>query len=819
MSFSTTPTDLMLTRLARRAVSPIYIVTIEGLGDSSGQFKLCTRVPAYARGDARYKPWLFDVPKSIAQEIDIVHGGISKRGNLSFRVQDVAEFHGDIGGFTRATLEHEAFTLVRGTRIASGSTTFELNDVTGVVSGTVLHVNREAMIVTALSGSTVTVMRGQLGTRQETHNWGGNTDAIEVFRDTNPVLNQRRVELAVTFDDVAEVDELRLETGYRIGSAHEISVGGDLHVLSCRSEDDILDGVVLSNDNIEGSLGLFYGDHTFVTNVTDNAKMERSNIWRSPDGVADENSVFLRLGGDGGEIVQGKWTANAQQGDAFGFSFKTVPNGRRAALETSQQELKVTGDPNDSSRLVGFREVIVARVGGPRYDSNGVPICGGAFRFEAPGAEGGARSAWRASDHPIVVMLCLMVGSRQVGDRLQFNNYIAGKGNFSGLRVGVGLGLPASLVNWDSFLRVWEATPDYHVRNFIIQESEPFSELVDREILKPFGWTLRIRGGLIELSTFRAGTGEATDGDILDGNDIILDGQGKPQLAVRIPLSDVASAVALKLKRPDGSKAPDFTLHDFDFPHVFGDARFAEYRGRPITIECSSIDRDDLTTVAEMTNMMLDLLIRFRRPWSEVELTTGMEWATRLSLGDVCFLTVPWLIDRRTGTRGWSDVGMQAVKKTLRLDRWTIDWEFVAHPARRRIPLVTPSIIVSTTADVSGSVEFTASANVFTTPGLRFGGIGADGDGFRVGDVVRLVDSSGRPVTTQVGTVTYASGSIVRTTTELSGVAGSGCILEWADAGVASTSQQVSGSYLARRDTLTVVSASSAFRSFGHPLW
>ena len=808
MSFSTTPTDLMLTRLARRSVQPIYIITIEGLGDRYGQYKLCTRVPAYAKGDVRYKPWLYDVPKSIAQEIDIIHGGISKRGNLSFKVQDVQEYHGDIGAFSRATLEPEAFTLVHGTRVASGSTSFALNDVTNVVSGTVLHINREAMVVTALSGSTVTVTRGQLGTRQETHNWGGNTDAIEVFRDTNPVLNQRRVELAVTFDDVAEADELRLETGYRIGSAHELSIGCDVHMLSCRSEDDLLDGLIYSNDIIQGGIGLYIGDHTFVSDFFNAGSVERSNIWRSPDGVADENSVFLRLAGDSGEIIQGRW--DAQENETLGFTFRIGVNGRRGALETDIQA---------SRNLVGFREVFVARTDGPRQTQSGVPICGGAFRFEAPGAEGGARSAWRASEHPIVVMLCLLVGARQVGDRLQFNNYIAGKGNFSGLRVGVGLGLPASLIDWDSFLRVWEATPDYHVRNLVIQESEPFSEFASREILKPFGWTLRIRNGLIELSTFRAGSGESTDGETIGIDDILLGGDGKPQMSARVPLSEVASAVALRLKRPDGSTAPDFTLNDFDFPHVFGDARYTEYRGRPLTIECASIDREDMTTIAEMTNLMLDLLLRFRRPWSEVKLTTGMEWATKLNLGDVCFLTVPWLIDKRTGTRGWSDVGMQAVKKTLHLDRWTIEWEFIAHPARRRIPLVTPSIIISTTADVSGSVEFTASANVFTTPGLRFGGIGADGDGFRVGDVVRLVDSSGRPVTTQTGTVTYASGSIVRTTTQLSGVAGSGCILEWADAGVASTSQQVSGSYLARRDTLLVVSASSAFRSYGHPLW
>ena len=90
----------------------------------------------------------------------------------------------------------QAQTALAQTRLnvpmGTGSTTATLVSATGVSSGQVLYLGREAMLITALSSATATVLRGYLGTSVASHAVGTvvYAGAVAAFETTDVVFGQ-----------------------------------------------------------------------------------------------------------------------------------------------------------------------------------------------------------------------------------------------------------------------------------------------------------------------------------------------------------------------------------------------------------------------------------------------------------------------------------------------------------------------------------------------------------------------------------------------------------------------------------------------------
>lgn len=159
-------------------------ITIEGVGDSGGLWRLCERVPRFAAADSDYwKPWA----KEIGDPLPVAHdarGGITRAGALAFTLLDAGS------NLLTAALRVDSrpsTTLAA----AIGPTDHAISVVsgTGIAVDDVRYLGREAVRVLAVDGTDLVVERAILDTEPEAHSVG------ELVYARIPYLEGRKVRL------------------------------------------------------------------------------------------------------------------------------------------------------------------------------------------------------------------------------------------------------------------------------------------------------------------------------------------------------------------------------------------------------------------------------------------------------------------------------------------------------------------------------------------------------------------------------------------------------------------------------------------------
>src|SRR3990167_2134909 len=136
--------------VARRSKKPIYIITIEGIGDENGIWKFCSRVPSYGT-TTTYKPALLTIPKTSTAEVDPIGGGVAKAGAISFSLLDYPEYAGDAGLFTRTFQpERQSATNIPAGTWGASDTTITTSSTQNLTSGKMVWVASEAMLIASM---------------------------------------------------------------------------------------------------------------------------------------------------------------------------------------------------------------------------------------------------------------------------------------------------------------------------------------------------------------------------------------------------------------------------------------------------------------------------------------------------------------------------------------------------------------------------------------------------------------------------------------------------------------------------------------------
>lgn len=705
------------TLAAARDFAPVLVIRIEGIGDYSGQWAFCSKVPGYAGGSSLYKALLRrdSWPSHLPEDINPL-GGVAGAGQLSFDLVDGTGVEGDASyDVLTARLRNDAAAdLTLGSTLGTATSTgIVLNGlaskVAAIVDGeTVLFMGGEAVRVVAITASsatskTVDIERAQLDTEARPHDDG---DSVFFY---SPYVLGRRVRLFLGFDtdDFDGVEE-ELGQGWYVD---RYGLGDDL-----------------GSWTFEAISRMKYLDRQLM----------RQRLAGAIDAAIGHDQSRLRIGFRE-PITQAMVTASPHFGDttwwkhgdevfgidagAIGNTGFVVAQARRGAGGTLPEAFEIGTD---------CRQVLLADA------SSGL----GSFRFQPPGAETSSDlTGWQVTDHPVPIMLALLTSSAGAGDGLYLDNWEAGSGHYAALPPGMGLGLPMAEIDWASFLEVWYRTPSWRLPNLLVDEVETGREFLEREILRPAGIALFVRGGKLTCAQLRVPLATAT-GVAIGAGDVLLEdeaaGAKRWKLGASKSTEIVASSVTFKLRTRDAREA-SVTFTDDDFPTVFGNtAGYYRLDQGSIEIEVPGAEADGAGSHALLEARALRLLWRFRRPIWEYRLWLDLAFVSLVDVTDAALLTHPVPPDDTTGLRGITDRVCYVTSKTIVIDAGDahVELVMVSFQNAGRFAAVAPAAIIES---VVGDIA-TCAANRFTDPdappGLELPA--TDVGAFRVGDAVRL---------------------------------------------------------------------------------
>lgn len=770
-------------KIADRSSAPFVYVTIDSVGTKTGLWKLCDRVPRRYGYSATYLDYLFRRPSIEPEQVSPL-GGVAEQSELTAELLDVddtltAKFRFDAPALTELSADVDV-----------GDLTITLDSLTGITADeTILFIGREAILAGTVSGgTTINVTRGHLGTDARAHTAGR---AVYAF---TPTLFGRRMRLFLGFDDedFAEGSETELGGGWWIDT---VDFDDDLNtwVLKARSKLKHLDRLV-HRVGWRGLISEALWDRSVVRAQGIDAR-PGAQLLQAHFG----DIVFLELGEN--EIVRIDPAAQPRPGSTF-VQLRIL---RRAVAGTR------AGDWGEGD---GIRQVYVA----DREDDVG------SFRYQAPGGETSDRTTgtWTVTDHPVPILLALLTSHSRVTE-LSPDNWDTGTGNYSALPPGVGLGIPIDLIDVDSFLDVWQRTPNFRLPFFTLRGPVVGRRIIDEQICRVTGYDMTIANGKISLGYFRTPL-EAESVTTWDESVIATEadeeGNRKARIQVSLDTSFVAGAVVFTTKSAAGADV-ESVFTDASFPEYFGDSD-GEYENEEqrIEIDAPSVRVDASGAEPEMLrHRAIQLAYRFRRPLPRLTVWTdlsqeGVEPGARIAL------THAQVPNRVTGTRGVTDLVCRVlVKGELEIRAGFVgrSWTLIAYGFGGRFGRVCPSARI---ASVAGSVA-TVSANRYTDPNARAPLPAADGLAFSVGDRVRLVTRGGLPIVTVPAyqTVTARTGTTLTLDGNFGGSASfaAGTIIDYVARDSATAAQYGQFVHMADDANRTVGSSADTPWTFGEP--
>lgn len=168
--------------VADPAGSWVAWVTIEGVGDAAGLTRWSYRAPAFAQGDAVWRPLLQRLDPPMSPSADF-RGGVSRAGEIGFALLDIGD------EITQALRLDARPRTALAADLAFADSTCEVTSATGIAEGDVLFLGREAVVVMGVSGTTLVVERGVLDTEREPHASG------ELVYSGLPAIEGRKIRL------------------------------------------------------------------------------------------------------------------------------------------------------------------------------------------------------------------------------------------------------------------------------------------------------------------------------------------------------------------------------------------------------------------------------------------------------------------------------------------------------------------------------------------------------------------------------------------------------------------------------------------------
>lgn len=776
---------------AARDAAWCLLFSIEGIGavesGSLRHWRFCNRVPTYALAQPWYKPWLASWPDDVSESSELL-GGIPSQGTVTFEVtdgDDSADYGGPGALTARMRTEAPAVTFL--TAALNGSAlTLEVDSATALTNPGVLYIGAEALEVWDITGTTITVTRGELDTLATAHAAG---DRVYLYP---PSIKNRRIRLHLVPADAASDAQEQL-----IGTWH-------------------LD---------QASLGTALSTWTFggrdVLQYLDRLVYRRPDTWRVVDVDAVCGRMTLQRQPAAYPVSQSRWYT-----DPFWFQ---TPGGE--ILQANNTGYSTT-DPLTATAAfrINTRGVMGTKVGDLEAGDTlttvlvADPATGyGSFRF-SPGptpAAGRGAGTWTQTAHFIDLALMLLLGSSYPEDGLELDNRLTSgtdeaQGAWDALPVGVGVGLRVDRVDVESALDVKSRTPGWTFDGFVVDQPISFRKLVGERLLKPTGTYLRVDSltGRVAFVLPRLPMEGETSTPL--GDDDFLrttDDPPMPDLQVGLDMARMAASVRYELRQADGQPAI-LVYNNSDFGAAFGQLGMYDLEGQTLEVDATAVRADSAGLAPWLEDLALRRLFRNFRPRFLLGYKTGGVAHYALGCGDLVAVTNSLLPDLANGTLGWVAVLAEVTDRRVRLDQdgARIEWQAVTYGAGHPVGRIPPTAYVESVAGSPPTA--TVSANRYTSADARNGLPTSDAAAFAVGDKVRLLGADGVPGA-EYQTVAGVGTNSIALAGALTGLA-TGTRLAYAKWADSSAAQRAGWVYFASASALSIAGTQRPWL-FGEP--
>ncbi|TXH42466.1 MAG: hypothetical protein E6Q97_35710 [Desulfurellales bacterium] len=684
---------------------PYIYITIEAYGAGNSPYRFCETAPPGSTTPSLYKDLLTEFPRQLSESVKIT-GGVADSGELTVELLD-SNIDGVVDWLTSLFrwLRKPANWLLYDISATDTEVYFQSN--TGLGVDVEIFIGGEKLIITSFAfGTTWNVSRGRCETLAQRHGAG---DPVLL---SSPALYGRRMRfwLAMDNDDAPE----EIGGGWAIDGIKFIDAL-NTWALTGKSQLKYLDRVLDRRPTI-GTLNGFAPDQSSI-------------LYRfaGPYNRHFQDRYFIQIGDSAdSEIVEvtveDVWTI--------------VTHG---VAGTRQRDYNI----GDTIRQV--------------WTAHGAY---GSFRRQDPGAESSSRDPadWIVDPSAVNILLNLATGKSDIFDFVP-DNYTAGKGNYSGLPSGVGIGVRAAELDFDSFLDVWYRAQNVILDGFALTESKP-ARAVFNNILQLTGFDLTIVNGKLYLGWTRLPLeDEITAAWGVD--EILAEEESEnvfvPRVECSIDTDISAGAIVFTCRATNGTDV-EIVYTAADFPEVFGDAAgLFEVDEKRFTIDARAVIVDLSGSEPEFLRQhALKLLYLIHRPLQRISLYTDLEQRS-VQHSDLIAFTYSQIRNLETGTTGVTDLICKIVSKAVDFSEGEIHWEMIAIPGGRQ-GRIAPSARISSVASNTATV----AANRYTETGARGGLPTSDAASFAPGDRVCLQNRAGQ---TFVTTPAYQTVSSVGTNT------------------------------------------------------
>jgi hypothetical protein len=779
------------TNIARDDQSWTWILRIDGLGpalsgaelaaaDSDGRYRFCTAIPDYAASmpSSVWQDLLTEIPAPLRERVTDL-GGATELGSLTIELLD-----GDDLLTQEIRTERPPLTRLSQT-IDTNDTSVGVDSTTGLSADDNVWNGAEAMRITVVGGSSITVQRGALNTDPTVHD-----EDSEVYQSINFLRGRRAYLHIAPIDGDSSADEEEL--GAWVIDSLEWSEDLNRWVLLASSQlKPLARQIPLQPRRMraEAVNGDPSNDAEVILSIPPQTRASDLRLWTTN---TTPDVFYVRH--ESGEVM-------TLTGDANGFVGTRLRTYRRDLLRTGRAELKADEV---------FHQVFMAEPSAP-----------GSFRYSPGPSPSTSRTSgtWTPVAHFIPVMAILLTSSAREGDGLELTNYVAARGNFASLPPGFGVGYPAGNIDWDSWFDVWNRTPDYLFPYFVFgDEAVEFGELVTHNFLRPMGAYFITSAGLAKIVLPRLpliGSAVLTIGE---ANILKRPVGGRRQYLPRVSVRrDRASqASAIRYIVGPNTKAP-VTFHSAEFGATFGQGGYYGTDEKPIDIHVPAGDPDTPEIYARRG---LSRLWRTRRPRIEVDGDFDASVWSGLPLGDVGELTLAELPNLAAGLRGWDSVLVQHLEAEPRGQEgagggFYTNSRMLGYGPDVRIGRVAPSAHI---VEVSDGVIAIVTTNRYTHTDAQSPLPTNDAAGFHVDDVVRILNLDG----TDAGggateTVVSVAGDDIELSGDFGGLMAAGQVLDYANYDDADPQQTSRYAFMSDATNLTPGSSNDDAWLYGEP--
>lgn len=629
----------------------VVIVRIEGVGptrwvtqlDATGRYAFCVSPPLYSPTSSLWQPLLTEIPGVLSERASPL-GGWPDAGNLTFSLLDRDDILTSVMGYTE-----RAPVAVDTTGVSASEQEWVLGTGEGdqFSYGDCFWCDGECLRIIDVSGDTITVIRGWMG-----------TDAVEhsenaLIYASNPYVVGRRAELYIGPADGSSASEQLL--GQYVIDAISWDQTTGVWQIQARSQIRYLDQLIRGRDPkmiLSGGTRFAVEGRTWVAGAADDYSI--APLWsESTHARVEETSEIVRVSA----------------------SLEVFARGQ---LGTSQQEVEL----------------------GQMLTQVMTPVEGD-FRFSEPAVEDrDDPNEWTPSAHFVDILLCLLTSSAAFEDGLELVNYDATTDiNWSCLPVGFGLGVPAAEIDFDSFLSVRTRTPGWEFGWYVLGPGKTGREAMT-ELLEVTGCFLSSTSGRLALVLPRMPL-IAEDVPEVEPDTIIREPRGVPlDGSMSVALEAVASSVRYEL----GPGRVALDIRSADYADTFGQRGRYSRETRPVVIQAPSIAPGD---GAWLVLIAAGRLLRWRMP--RLEIVRVVDWSLYpdSAPGSIVAVTAEELPDFGTGARGATERPFVVVEREPRLLDGGIMLRMHAWGSGIRAGRISPAAYVASAAPDSGPPEIT----------------------------------------------------------------------------------------------------------------